>query len=428
MSCGGATSQVASEPTPGAEGAGNTAPGPGQAAELNPTPVRAESLTEDGLSLLRAGRIEEGRDALMKAVDTGAAGALAYFNLAVAEYRLGDSFSAGENARVAVQLSGRSDKSVNLYSQIMLSAGKPHVLRSVLDDLVEGDPDSVAVENMVARAKIAQGKAADGLRHASNLLKKDQTNVEVMKTIARAYLAMKRNEAASLVMHQTLELKRDAEVLDMLGQMSARKGKGREAIVYFKEALDLDSNLIDARNNLGVLYHEAGDYTSAAAEFKVALAQLPDYSIAHMNLGNSYRKLLQFEKAEKAYRAAIEIESNCADCYFNLGVNALENKGIGKDEPGHYRKAIEYFTRYKEIRGGPPGRDDKVEKYLDEARRMSEYLEKEARMMEEQAVQEDEEEEVPEDEESLDEEEFEPADDDEWVDEDEWTDDEEWLD
>jgi len=386
--CGGSTSQVTKESLPQPEPAtpAEAAGSEGTPSEGGPSVLsaadRAETLTADGLVLLRDGHLSEGRDALEQAVATGSAGAVAYYNLAVAQVRLGDENGAADNAMVAVQLSRGSEKAVALYTSLMIAGGQARRLVQVLEEVAGNNPDSLTAGNMLARAKIAVGRAPEGLRDASQWLKKDQTNTEVMKTIARAYLAMQRNEAAKLVLHQTQELSRDAEVLDLLGQMAVREGEKRKAIAYFQEAVELDTTLADAHNNLGVLYHEAGDYDAAIGEFESAIVTLPSYSTAHMNQGNSFRKKMDFAKAESAYRKALKIDPDCADCYFNLGVNSLENKGTGKDEPGHYRKAMEHFTRYRDLRSGPLTRGDEVDKYLDEARRMAEYLEKEAEIRE----------------------------------------------
>ena len=68
----------------------------------------------------------------------------------------------------------------------------------------------------------------------------------------------------------------------------------------------------------------------------------PKHAMAHINLG----ALLQNERkdyagAEKLYRKAIELDSNCVAAHSNLG---LLLKDVRKDYDGaerHYRKAIE---------------------------------------------------------------------------------------
>ncbi len=383
-SCGG--SQVVREAEPVEPGAEEPrpattveAPSAPLAAEVPPTPSDPAEVSR-AVGLLKEGRIEEGRDRLARVVVTGNQDPAAYYNLAIAEERLGRLDAAVEAARQAVEKSRGAWKAVRLYGDLMVRAGRVGALRTDLDAMVRTWPESVAVGNAWARALIEDNRPAEALRVASDLLKKDETNLEVMKTIALAYIALQHPGAARLVLNQVLESRRDPEVLDLLGQMAAREGKSREAIAYFEEAVRADPNLVDAHLNLGVLYHEAGDYEAAIAEFQAAIRVDPAYTQAYLNLGNSYRKLARFEEAEDAYRKALKLEPDCADCYFNLGVAALENRPAGQDEPGHYRKAMEFFSKYKAARRGPPRRDDPVDKYVDEARRMAEYLEKEAQI------------------------------------------------
>lgn len=365
---------------------------PAEASETAPagtlTPMPAEvapavwdaSAVVEAVRLLKEGRLEEGRDRLAQAAAAGSADAAVYYNLALAEERLGQRGAAIEMARRAVETSRGAEKALRLFSDLMVRAGRAGALRADLDALARTWPDSVVVGNARARAMIEDGRPAEALRLASDLLKKDETNLEVMKTIAMAYLALQRPAAARLVLNQVLETTRDPEVLDLLGQMAARDGEPRKAIAFFQEAVRGDPNLADAHMNLGVLYHEAGDYEAAISEFQAAIRADPAYALAHLNLGNSYRKLGRFDQAEEAYRKALKFDPDCADCWFNLGVAALENRPAEQDEPGHYRKAMEFFSKYKAMRRGPPRRDDPVDKYVDEARRMAEYLEKEAQI------------------------------------------------
>jgi tetratricopeptide (TPR) repeat protein len=340
----------------------------------------ASFLASDGLSRLRSGNLQEGRDKLAEAVATGAADAVAYYNLGVAEFLTEDRSSAERHALKALELSGGSPRALGLYLAVMSASGRMAETVPALEKLASDKPDSVGLRNAVSRAKVALGRPGDALRESSELLKKDEANTEIMRTIAMAYVASKRDEAAEYVLGRILEVdKKDAISLDMLGQIWARRGDNAKAMGFFQQAIAADARLSDAHNNLGVLYHIAGDYESAIKEFEAAIQGSPFYVAALMNLGNAYRKSMNFARAEEFYRKALNFDATCADCYFNLGVAALENKPATKDESAHYRRAIDYLKQYREMRRGPTAKDEEAEKYLDEARRMAEYLEKEER-------------------------------------------------
>jgi tetratricopeptide (TPR) repeat protein len=209
-------------------------------------------------------------------------------------------------------------------------------------------------------------------------LRKDETNVDVMIAIAKAYLAMERLEAAEYVLGQALELRKEPRAYVLMGTMAWRKGDARRALGFYQEALKLDAGLADAHNNLAVLYQDAGDPEAAAVEALAALQLDSKYADAWLNLGNARRVQRNFGEAMIAYQQALGVNPDCADCEFNLGVLELERKPDGPDEPAHYRRAIEHLQRYKSMRRGAMRGDATADSYLDEARRMSESLEDEA--------------------------------------------------
>ena len=359
----------------------NAAVGP--AAPVVPAALgadQAKDLSVEGLSLLRAGNVAEGREKLLRAAGSGFGDAVTFYNLAIADRQVGDRDSAEAHAQRAADLSNGSQKAVDLLVSTMMADGRPDLLAAAFRSLADAHPDSMPIQIGLARAKIAQGRAAEALRDATDLLRKDEANIEVMKTIAKAYLAMERIEAAQFVLGQVLEIKKDAEAYDLLGQMALKAGDTPRATALFQQAIGLNPGFADAHNNLGVILHLAGDDESAIVEFQGALKAEPNYAIGWMNLGNAYRKLQRFEPAIDSYKHALKVNPDCADCFFNLGVAELENKGTGKDEPGHYRRALDYLTTYKQMYRAPR-RDEDADKYSDEARRMADILEKEQEQM-----------------------------------------------
>ncbi len=56
------------------------------------------------------------------------------------------------------------------------------------------------------------------------------------------------------------------------------------AIYFFEKAIDIDSNYVEAYNNLGLAYERTGDKTSAKKYYKKALKINPDFELAKKNL------------------------------------------------------------------------------------------------------------------------------------------------
>jgi tetratricopeptide (TPR) repeat protein len=327
-------------------------------------------------SLLKNGRIEEGRKQLLAIASSGGADAKVFYNLAIAEMRSGLLKEAMEHATKAAELSKGSWKPLRLVIDVARRHGALEQARMWLDQLHAKLGDSIAVDNASARLEVFEGKAGQALKDVSQILKKDETNGEAMKTLVLAYLAMNRVEAAEIVLNQLLEGGKDGELLDMAADLAIRAGEKRKAIALLEQAVGLEPSLVDAHVTLGYLYYDAGDYEASASEFQAALVWDTVNLSALVGLGNAYRKMQNYDKAIVSYQQAIKQYPDCADCYFDLAVAFLENKPAQQDEPGHYKKALEHFQNYKQTYRGAPRRDDPVDKYMDEARRMLDYVEK----------------------------------------------------
>lgn len=302
------------------------------------------------------------------------------YNLAAALLRAGHDDRAFAEAMRAVELSKGAFLAVKVLVACALEVGRVEDTLGYLEGLRSRFRKSeVALGWGMAELRLALGKASEALREARELLKKDETNVALMKTIAKAYMAMNLLEGAKLVLSEILEHEKDAEVYDMLGRLALRNREKRKAIAYFKKALEVDPDLVDVHNNLGLLYLEAQDAQGAAGEFKAALKLRKNYLPAMINLASALIQEFKVKEAKDVLRKALKLDPDCADCYFNLGVAYMEDKPPGQeDEPEHYRQAIEYFKKYKELRTKMRP-SDLVDKYLSEARRVADYLERRRR-------------------------------------------------
>ena len=81
------------------------------------------------------------------------------------------------------------------------------------------------------------------------------------------------------------------------GQAALKQGDLTEAAKEFKKVLDLDPNVVEARVNLGLIYHALGDYNQSASNLSVAVAQRPTLAGPTLILGMDYLKLDQVDKA-----------------------------------------------------------------------------------------------------------------------------------
>jgi tetratricopeptide (TPR) repeat protein len=88
-----------------------------------------------------------------------------------------------------------------------------------------------------------------------------------------------------------------------------------------------------AHLNLGNTYMRQAQYDKAAAEYEKAIAILPAYANAHNNLGNAYMRQGQYDEALAEYEKAIAINPNLAESHNNLALvyYAKRNYGLARD-------------------------------------------------------------------------------------------------
>jgi protein O-GlcNAc transferase len=89
-------------------------------------------------------------------------------------------------------------------------------------------------------------------------------------------------------------------------------------ITNYRKALEIDSNYVDAWNNLGVAYFYFSNLDSAVICLKKALDKNPDYPPAHNNVAYILDVLGEYDKAIAHYQRAVELRPNYIIALANL--------------------------------------------------------------------------------------------------------------
>jgi tetratricopeptide (TPR) repeat protein len=126
---------------------------------------------------------------------------------------------------------------------------------------------------------------------------------------------------------------------------------GAEEITYHKKALDNYKKVLainplhhEAWYNLGYVQEELGEFDNAIVSFTKAIEIDPKDKDAHINLGNCYMSQQEFEKSVKTYHIAIELDPNCVMSHYNLA-SAHHSAASACSSPAEARK------HYKAARG-----------------------------------------------------------------------------
>lgn len=90
------------------------------------------------------------------------------------------------------------------------------------------------------------------------------------------------------------------------------KGKSRQAIQHYQNALRCDPACKEARVNLGVAFALLNQTEQALEQYQQTLEVDPEYSVAHYNMGLLLLKLDQLPEAEAHFRCTIPVRCSVA--------------------------------------------------------------------------------------------------------------------
>ena len=120
-----------------------------------------------------------------------------------------------------------------------------------------------------------------------------------------------------------------------------------DAIVQYRQALDIFPEYAEAHSNLGNALRSDGRFDEAIEQFERAIKINPNAAIAHCNLGVVYDEKGRPKEAVDSYRRALALDANYAEAHNNLG-NALDELGEQDDAIVHYRRALAARPTYAE--------------------------------------------------------------------------------
>jgi Flp pilus assembly protein TadD len=116
------------------------------------------------------------------------------------------------------------------------------------------------------------------------------------------------------------------------------------ALTEHRKALELNPNLPDAHNYLGIALQAPGDIKGAIDELRAAVRLEPRKTSSHNNLGFVLSKAGDFSGAISEYREAIRLDPYDPRCHFNLA-QALKDSG-------RLQEALEAIERCRAVAAG----------------------------------------------------------------------------
>jgi tetratricopeptide (TPR) repeat protein len=330
----------------------------------------ATALLAGALEEAAAGNISAARGQFSEAAAADPKLAEAHFNLGVLAEWEGDATAARRHYDDALRARADFGPAVRSIARMMLRDNQGPGALGFAESQVKLAPDSNAVQNAATWVKLQLGRHNEVVTEAKQVLRRDEKNVAAMKNLAGAFHAQKKYELALAIIENAMEL--DPEDPELyFGKAMAHLGlkdKIRARLALEKASGLPTGGSAETHNNLGVMYHEAGDFAGAESEYRKALARAPGFLAAQVNLGNALKGQQKYAEASEALLKAKELGPRAPEVPYNLGILYLDGQIPDIDSVQRLEQALRYFEEYRRL-AAPLKAGDPVNDYIVETQK-----------------------------------------------------------
>jgi len=122
---------------------------------------------------------------------------------------------------------------------------------------------------------------------------------------------------------------RAKELHHMLAKLYARTGNKEMATAAFNQAIDTDSNYVEARNNFGAFLNRVGDKRDAETQWRQCIQIDPKFPFPYYNLGKFLKDKGDLEGAISNLETATRLKPDLAEAQEMLGMAIFERASQG---------------------------------------------------------------------------------------------------
>ncbi len=187
------------------------------------------------------------------------------------------------------------------------------------------------------------GKAKTALEKCILL---DDKNVDAMLKLAELYLYVRKNEQSMKYINMALKVNQyNAKAYFMKGMNYKEMKDTAKAISSMQTAVEQDQQYYNAYIQLGILC-AAKKNTLATQYYKNAIRIQGNSVEALYNLGKCYQDMQDWKNAIDTYTSLIKIDSNNKNAHYNMGVIFLVNQKKYDLAISHFTEAIKIDSKY----------------------------------------------------------------------------------
>jgi Flp pilus assembly protein TadD len=188
------------------------------------------------------------------------------------------------------------------------------------DQVITLEPDHLRARYNRGVCLLELGRLAESAQVFRELLSICPADADVYNNIAKIMLRAGRHKQAALLFEKTLQIDPNhADALCRLGLIAGKiHGDIERAMRLFHQALDINENIPEAHQGLGICYHHTGNYQRAIEHLNKARHLDASNPSIYNLLGIVFLKLGDETQAETFFKQALRLNPNTRLSHENL--------------------------------------------------------------------------------------------------------------
>jgi tetratricopeptide (TPR) repeat protein len=151
------------------------------------------------------------------------------------------------------------------------------------------------------------------------ILEKFQNDTDLLYLIIISEINCNNLIKAENLTNDLLNIKKSKEIHYLLGNILKLQNKNEEAILAYKNSIELDETFSEAYNNLANVQKKINQVDEAYNNYEKAIKYNKKNLQAYFNLANLFRSEKKFDMAIVNFKNVINIDQNFAQAYSNIG-------------------------------------------------------------------------------------------------------------
>ncbi len=281
-----------------------------------------------GLAYVKKHNLPQAVIELKEAIKLAPTSADSHAALAGVYLSQGSADLAIEQAQATLQLNPRHARIATLLGEAYALKGDTEKAKQVFQTLLKASPNYSFAHHRLGLIARSEKHDAEALQHFEQALKTSPDFVEALAQIVSINAAQgKFQEAKDRLLRHKAVLPKNPHVPVLLGQLLVLTNDYGPAEDAFKQAIDMNDNVLDAYTGLAGVYLKRGHPDDAIKEFKIALSKNPKLIGTHTVLGMIYESQKKYDDAQASYQEALKINPRFAPAANNLAWLMMERGG-----------------------------------------------------------------------------------------------------